>query len=36
MQFIPLFKVSDMSAGIRHYTEVLDFAINLDYASLSS
>lgn len=25
MQFIPLFKVKDMAAAIRHYTEVLDF-----------
>jgi uncharacterized glyoxalase superfamily protein PhnB len=25
MQFIPLFKVHDMRAAIRHYTEVLDF-----------
>jgi uncharacterized glyoxalase superfamily protein PhnB len=25
MKFIPLFKVSDMAAAIRHYTEVLDF-----------
>jgi uncharacterized glyoxalase superfamily protein PhnB len=27
MKFIPLFKVSDMQAAIRHYTEVLDFVI---------
>ena len=25
MHFIPLFKVSDMRAAIKHYTEVLDF-----------
>lgn len=25
MQFIPLFKVKDMTAAIHHYTEVLDF-----------
>jgi uncharacterized glyoxalase superfamily protein PhnB len=25
MQFIPLFKVKDMTAAIRHYIEVLDF-----------
>ncbi|MES2275928.1 MAG: hypothetical protein V4592_07895 [Bacteroidota bacterium] len=27
MHFIPLFKVRDMRAAIRHYTEVLDFRI---------
>jgi uncharacterized glyoxalase superfamily protein PhnB len=27
MQFIPLFKVRDMRAAIRHYTEVLDFVM---------
>jgi catechol 2,3-dioxygenase-like lactoylglutathione lyase family enzyme len=27
MNFIPLFKVSDMQAAIRHYTEVLDFVM---------
>lgn len=27
MQFIPLFKVRDMRAAIRHYTEVLDFVL---------
>ncbi|MCQ6956509.1 glyoxalase superfamily protein [Mucilaginibacter aquariorum] len=27
MQFIPLFKVRDMGAAIRHYTEVLDFVM---------
>lgn len=27
MQFIPLFKVSDMRAAIRHYTGVLDFVM---------
>jgi len=27
MQFIPLFKVRDMRAAIRHYTEVLDFRL---------
>ena len=27
MQIIPLFKVRDMRAAIRHYTEVLDFVM---------
>jgi hypothetical protein len=27
MRFIPLFKVSDMHAAIRYYTEVLDFTM---------
>jgi uncharacterized glyoxalase superfamily protein PhnB len=27
MQIIPLFKVSDMRAAIRHYTRVLDFVM---------
>jgi len=27
MRIIPLFKVHDMGAAIRHYTEVLDFAM---------
>jgi uncharacterized glyoxalase superfamily protein PhnB len=27
MQFTPLFKVRDMRAAIRHYTEVLDFVM---------
>lgn len=27
MHFIPLFKVRDMRAAIRHYTEVLDFRL---------
>ena len=27
MKFIPLFKVSDMRAALRHYTEVLDFVM---------
>jgi uncharacterized glyoxalase superfamily protein PhnB len=27
MQFIPLFKVSDMRKAIAHYTEVLDFRL---------
>jgi len=27
MQFIPLFKVSNMRAAIRHYTRVLDFVM---------
>lgn len=27
MKMIPLFKVSDMHAAIRHYTEVLDFVM---------
>ena len=27
MQIIPLFKVSDMTAAIRHYTGVLDFVM---------
>jgi len=27
MQFIPLLKVRDMRAAIRHYTEVLDFVM---------
>ena len=27
MKFIPLFKVSNMHAAIRHYTEVLDFVM---------
>jgi hypothetical protein len=27
MRFIPLFKVSDMRAAIRYYTEVLDFVM---------
>jgi len=27
MKLIPLFKVTDMRAAIRHYTEVLDFVM---------
>jgi Glyoxalase/Bleomycin resistance protein/Dioxygenase superfamily len=27
MKFIPLFKVSNMHAAIRHYTQVLDFVL---------